>query len=221
MPPHDPKALFKLLHEAPLEAPPQTLVETPPLYYLPGLISESDASDLQDRLRQELDWQQPELTLYGRSHPIPRQQVWMGDHAYRYSGRDFAPCPWHPSVAALRDRLNDLLERFSAVDKSTPTSAFNSVLINRYRNGEDRMGWHCDNEAELGDCPTIASISLGATRPMRFRWKDRSSEAFNVWLESGSLLWMGPGCQEQLEHALLPRKIPGERINLTFRRLIA
>lgn len=219
MPAHDNEALFAPQHGARHAAPLDALLETPPLYYLPGLISEPDACDLQQRLRQDLVWQQPELTLYGRRHPIPRQQVWMGDHAYRYSGTDFTPCPWHPTVAALRDRLNGLVERFSAVTTDARPMPFNSVLINRYRNGEDRMGWHCDNEAELGESPVIASISLGATRPMRFRWKDRSAVAFNVWLESGSLLWMGPGCQEQLEHALLPRKIPGERINLTFRRL--
>ena len=79
------------------------------------------------------------------------------------------------------------------------------------------MGWHSDDEPELGADPLIAAVSLGAERPLRFRWKDRSREAFNVWLPHDSLLVMGPGVQHRLQHALLPRRLPGLRISLTFR----
>lgn len=187
------------------------ILTSPPLTYVSRFLPSDVATDTLEGLLRDLDWQRPAIRLYGKTHLIPRQQVWMGDHAYRFSGNDFLPCPWHPLVADLRDRLN------AQLPPTTPL--FNSVLINRYRSGDDRMGWHCDNERELGPLPVIASISLGASRPMRFRWKDRRSPAFNVWLDHGSLLWMGPGCQEQLEHALLPRSSVGQRVNLTFRHL--
>jgi alkylated DNA repair dioxygenase AlkB len=135
----------------------------------------------------------------------------MGDAAYRYSGRDFAPTPWHPVVLALRDAV---ITRLAAAGHR---ARFNSVLLNRYGDGDDRMGWHCDDEPELGVAPLIAAVSLGADRPLRFRWKDRNAPAFNVAQPHDSLLLMGPGVQDELEHALLARRGHGLRISLTFR----
>lgn len=193
----------------------------PPLWLAAPLLGEPDATALLDTLDAELAWQRPTLRLYGREHPIPRRQVWMGDPeaCYRYSGQTFVPDPWHPDVARLRDRLVEVLAA-----AGTP-ARFNSVLLNRYVDGQERMGWHSDDEAELGHDPLIAAVSLGAERPLRFRWKPGaappqnagSAQPFNVWLPHDSLLVMGPGTQRQLQHALLPRRIPGLRISLTFR----
>ncbi|WP_083582239.1 alpha-ketoglutarate-dependent dioxygenase AlkB family protein [Halomonas aestuarii] len=189
------------------------LLDSPPLTLFTGLLGEPAASEALSRLDRELAWQRPTLRLYGREHPIPRHQVWMGspEARYRYSGRDFLPEGWHPDVAALRDAV---VERLAAA--GIP-SRFNSVLLNRYADGEERMGWHSDDEPELGDDPLIAAVSLGAERPLRFRWKAREAEAFNAWLPHDSLLLMGPGVQRRLQHALLPRRLPGLRISLTFR----
>ncbi|MDR5902321.1 alpha-ketoglutarate-dependent dioxygenase AlkB family protein [Halomonas icarae] len=196
--------------------PIETLLADPPMWLMDPLLGEPDASALLAALNVQLTWQRPTLRLYGREHPIPRRQVWMGDTGacYRYSGRDFTPEPWHPLVTDLRDRVVATLasQGFDA--------RFNSVLLNRYNDGDERMGWHSDDEPELGDSPLIAALSLGAERPLRFRWKNRQAPAFNVWLPHGSLLVMGPGVQAQLQHALLPRRIPGLRISLTFRRVI-
>lgn len=192
--------------------PGECLLDSPRLHYLPGFLPTQQASDALARFGQELDWQSPEIQVHGRRRRIPRQQVWMGDHPYRYSGQWFQPSPWHPLAERLRQQIE---QRLACVQPGR--WRFNSLLLNRYRNGEQRMGWHSDNETELGERPCIASISLGVARPLRFRWKDRSREAFNVWMEHGSLLLMGPGIQQQLEHALLPRRIDGERINLTYR----
>ncbi|MFG6179076.1 alpha-ketoglutarate-dependent dioxygenase AlkB family protein [Halomonas sp. THAF12] len=188
----------------------ERLLETPPLQRFPDLLG-PDADDALARLDAELDWQRPVLRLYGRDHPIPRRQVWMGDAAYRYSGRDFAPTPWHPTVLIIRDTV---VARLAAAGHDT---RFNSVLLNRYADGDERMGWHCDDEPELGEAPLIAAVSLGADRPLRFRWKDRRAAAFNVDQPHDSLLLMGPGVQAELEHALLPRRRQGLRISLTFR----
>ena len=193
---------------------PDTLLNASPmLRRLHHLLGEPAASEARARLETELDWQQPRLRLYGREHPIPRQQVWMGDSDahYHYSGRAFSPEPWHPAVASIRDAV---ITRLAAAGI---TADFNSVLLNRYADGEQRMGWHSDDEAELGPDPLIAAVSLGAERPLRFRWKDRSQAAFNVTLPHDSLLLMGPGVQRHLQHALLPRRRQGLRISLTFR----
>ena len=98
---------------------------------------------------------------------------------------------------------------------------FNSVLANRYRDGRDSMGWHADDEAELGVEPVIASISLGATRQMRFRSRTAGARgSVALALEHGSLLWMAGGTQQHYQHAISKtRATVGERINLTFREL--
>ncbi len=193
--------------------PGDILLRSPLLQRFPVLLGEPVASGILARLDHELAWQQPRLHLHGREHPIPRRQVWMGDGEaqYRYSGQDFRPQPWHPDVARIRETV---VERLAAAGVA---ARFNSVLLNRYANGEERMGWHSDDEPELGPAPLIAAVSLGAERPLRLRWRRGSCSAFNVWLPHDSLLLMGPGVQEQLQHALLPRKIPGLRISLTFR----
>ncbi|QTF91177.1 alpha-ketoglutarate-dependent dioxygenase AlkB [Halomonas sp. BM-2019] len=201
--------------------PTEILLPDPPLWLTAPLMGEPDAKRLLATLEAELPWQRPSLRLYGREHPIPRTQVWMGDPAarYRYSGRDFAPDPWHPAVADLRERV------IAALAAQGVVACFNSVLLNRYAGGGERMGWHSDDEPELGPDPLIAAVTLGAERPLRFRWKPGVAPAgdagaaapFNAWLPHDSLLVMGPGTQRWLQHALLPRRIPGLRLSLTFR----
>ncbi|WP_253442842.1 alpha-ketoglutarate-dependent dioxygenase AlkB [Halomonas sp. Y3] len=203
--------------------PTEILLTDPPLWLTTPLLGEPAATALLHTLDAELDWQRPTLRLYGREHVIPRAQVWMGDPEahYRYSGRDFCPEPWHPAVAELRD-----LVIANLADQGVQ-AGFNSVLLNRYAGGEERMGWHSDDEPELGRDPLIAAVTLGAERPLRFRWKPGAAPAgdaetaapFNAWLPHDSLLVMGSGVQRQLQHALLPRRIPGLRISLTFRRI--
>lgn len=188
----------------------ERLLEHPPLRRFPHLLGDA-ADQALARLDAELDWQRPTLRLYGRDHPIPRRQVWMGDAGYRYSGQHFAPVPWHPVALAIRDAA---VARLNVAGIRT---RFNSVLLNRYADGDERMGWHSDDEPELGEAPLIAAVSLGADRPLRFRWKDRRAPAFNVAQPHDSLLLMGPGVQADLEHALLSRRGHGLRISLTFR----
>ncbi|GEK71804.1 MULTISPECIES: alpha-ketoglutarate-dependent dioxygenase AlkB family protein [Halomonas] len=189
----------------------ERLLERPPLHRFARLLGSDAADAALARLDAELDWQRPTLRLYGRDHPIPRRQVWMGDADYRYSGQHFAPTPWHPVALAIRDAAVARLARTGI------ETHFNSVLLNRYADGDERMGWHSDDEPELGEAPLIAAVSLGADRPLRFRWKDRRAPAFNVDQPHDSLLLMGPGTQADLEHALLPRRAHGLRISLTFR----
>lgn len=160
-------------------------------------------------LREEIDWEVHRIRLFGREHDSPRLSSWIGDAEarYRYSGALFEPRPWPPALASLRSRLSEELG-----------VAFNSVLANRYRDGRDAMGWHSDDEPELGPAPVIASLSLGATR--RFALKHRRRDGLKGALElgHGSLLVMAGATQANYRHALPRTARPvGERINLTFR----
>ena len=165
--------------------------------------------DLRQRLVDGLAWQQPLVTVYGKQHRTPRLTCWVADPgcSYRYSGLQQEIHPWTRDL----ERLRDLLQQQLGV-------RFNSLLLNRYRDGADRMGWHADDEAELDDQAPIASLSLGVARDLRFRPRRGTEAAFAVNLADGDLLVMDPPSQSHWQHALPPRaRVVAERINLTFR----
>jgi alkylated DNA repair dioxygenase AlkB len=173
--------------------------------YHPGWVKDDEL--LFEMLRDEVSWEQHEIDLFGRTVPIPRLTAWMGDAAYRYSGIVNQPVRWPPGLAAIRERLGREVG-----------AGFNSCLANLYRDGSDSMGFHSDDEPELGPEPTIASVSLGARR--RFVLKHRvSGERWSWDLGAGDLLVMRDESQRDYAHAVpkTSRRI-GLRINLTFRR---
>lgn len=159
-------------------------------------------------LQQQLPWSQDSIMMFGKRVFIPRHQVWMGEpHCeYRYSGTTFKPCAWHPLVRELTEQVSEFLNR-----------QFNCVLLNAYDDGRHHMGWHADNEPELGHDPAIASLSLGAAR--RFDLKHRHHAwQMSVELTSGSLLLMAEGLQRHWLHRLPKQsQVKHCRINLTFR----
>ena len=168
-----------------------------------------DTRQLLQALNSGLSWQQPVVTVYGKQHPTPRLTCWVADPgcSYRYSGLQQSIHPWTAELSGLRQLLHDQL----GVD-------FNSLLLNRYRHGADRMGWHADDEPELDDQAPIASLSLGVSRDLRFRPRRGGDSAFAVHLADGDLLVMDPPSQRHWQHALPPRaRVLAERINLTFR----
>ncbi|SEW16982.1 alpha-ketoglutarate-dependent dioxygenase AlkB [Luteibacter sp. 329MFSha] len=169
-----------------------------------------EADRLLDHLRQALPWEVHRIRMFGRIVDSPRLSAWIGDDdaAYRYSGTRFVPHPWTAELRALRDRVADACD-----------APFNSVLANLYRDGADRMGWHSDDEPELGARPVIASLSLGAERTFRFRAK-AGGESVAIELPHGSLLTMAGDTQRLYKHELPARKrVTGPRINLTFRNI--
>jgi alkylated DNA repair dioxygenase AlkB len=182
------------------------------LDYRPGWLAPAEADALLQALNSEIPWEQHHVRLFGRTLPAPRLSCWIGDPdaAYTYSAVRFEPRPWTPQLAALRDRLNAALG-----------AGFNSVLANRYRNGADGMGWHSDDEPELGPQPLIASLSLGA--PRRFLLRERGGPwRGEILLEHGSLLRMAGASQARTQHSLPKTARPvAERLNLTFRRIAA
>ncbi|HEY0504217.1 MAG TPA: alpha-ketoglutarate-dependent dioxygenase AlkB [Lysobacter sp.] len=182
------------------------------LHFDPEWLERREADALLEALRDQVPWEVHRIRIFGREVDSPRLSCWIGDPDahYRYSGTDFVPHPWPAPLQPLRARLRDAL--------GVP---FNSVLANRYRDGSDAMGWHSDSEPELGPAPVIASISLGATR--RFALKHRHEPAHRLALDlpHGSLLVMSGATQRLYRHALPRTARPvGERINLTFRRIL-
>jgi alkylated DNA repair dioxygenase AlkB len=176
--------------------------------FAPDWLSASDADSLRDQLLSDIPWEMHRIRMFGRMVDSPRLSAWIGDEeaTYRYSGVPFAPKPWTESLRALRGRVADACG-----------TRFNSVLANLYRDGNDRMGWHSDDERELGPAPVIASVSLGASRCFRFRAK-AGGDALSIELPHGSLLRMAGDTQRLYKHELPVRKrAMGPRINLTFR----
>ena len=184
---------------------------SPDIQLLPDWLPRADADALFVALMAQVPWETHRIRLFGREVDSPRLSCWIGDPdtAYRYSGTRFEPRPWPDTLLPLRARID-----------AAAGVAMNSVLANRYRDGRDAMGWHSDDEPELGPRPVIASLSLGATR--RFLLKHRHDPANRLALDlpHGSLLLMRGDTQSTWKHAL-PRttKPVGERINLTFRRI--
>lgn len=150
--------------------------------------------------------------MYGRQHLQPRLSAWVGDPGldYRYSGLVLRPCPW----TALLLRIRHDVERHAG-------HRFNSVLLNLYRDGRDAIGWHSDDEPELGVMPVIACLSFGATRTFRMRHKSSTTQPpLSLPLADGSLLVMAGRTQSCWRHAI-PRepKVERMRISLTFRQI--
>lgn len=166
------------------------------------------------RLTAGIPWRQESIALFGKAHLQPRLICWMGDPGcrYRYSGRTYEPVPWHPLVADLRTRIERQAQ-----------ARFNAVLLNLYRDGQDSIGCHADDEPELGERPIIASLSFGAERTMYFRHRhDSSIPIERISLPGGSLLVMRGDTQVNWKHAIpKTRKPVGPRINLTFRRIVS
>lgn len=156
-------------------------------------------------LRSGCAWEQ-KPGLFGR--PQPRLIASYGEPGltYRYSGVTNVARSWLPAMEQLRDRIE-------AID-----GRYNFCLANLYRDGADSMGWHADNEPEMG--PTIASLTLGATRRFRIR-HNRTREIREFALGHGALLIMSGTMQEYWQHEVPKTRVAvGERINLTFREVL-
>jgi len=177
-----------------------------------SFFDESTADQAFAHLEQGLAWRQDTIKIAGKPVPIPRLQAWYGETGteYTYSGLKLTPEPW----------ANTLLEIKSQVEPKAGIS-FNSMLANLYRDGRDSVGWHSDDEKELGNNPVIASVSFGATRNFVLKHRKlRQLEKISLPLEHGDLLVMDGPTQHHWVHQIpKTRKPVRPRINLTFRRI--
>lgn len=179
------------------------------LRFYPHFLDPQQCDRWLDRLTCTIDWRQEPIRIYGRSLLQPRLTAWYGDPgtSYTYSHLTLQPLPWTP----------ELLELKAAVDAAAGIR-FNSVLLNLYRSGGDSMGWHSDDEPELGQNPVIASLSLGGTRRFILRHRLEPGLKHELALTSGSLLIMAGSTQHYWQHQVPKTRRPvPPRINLTFR----
>lgn len=184
-----------------------------PLLDVRRLCDAAEADALFRALCAETPWNDGSYSAAGRRFSLPRLQAWFSDPgaAYRYAGNLHNSHPWTPRLSELRERIAALTG-----------IRFNAVLANLYRDGNDHVGWHADDEADLGPAPQIASLSLGATRA--FHWRPKPSttgDAGQLALPAGTLLLMRAPFQQGWEHAVPAEPAVGApRLNLTFRLVL-
>jgi len=178
--------------------------------YKEAFLSDLEHNNYFERINSEVDWgERITGSMFGKEYIMPRDTAWYGEPetSYVYSGIINEPLPWTQTLLELKQRV----EEFSECE-------FNSLLINRYEIGKDKVGWHADDEPELGPNPIIASVSLGGTRDFQLRPKDKNKKTITIPLIGGSLLLMRPPTQRFWEHQIPPRsQIDSPRLNLTFR----
>lgn len=178
--------------------------------YLGGFLARQEADHAFAAAAGE-QYVQERIAIHGRTYDIPRLTMWYSDDGstYTYSGIALAPKPFPPFVRKMNLRIQD----------KTGLS-FNAVLVNFYRDGNDKVGWHSDDERELGGEIHIASVSLGAERVFRMRHRNDHSRVVDWTLGHGSLLVMRHPTQRRWQHCLPPRKrLAASRFNLTFRAI--
>jgi alkylated DNA repair dioxygenase AlkB len=179
------------------------------LEYHPNLFTVEESSGYLTKLISSIPWEQPVITMFNKQVITPRLTGWYGDPEkdYSYSGNNFAPLPWTDELLEIKERT----ERLSY-------TTFNSVLLNYYRDGNDSVAWHSDNERELGRQPIIASVSFGQVRRFDIRHKKEHERKYAIKLENGSMLIMKGDLQQNWEHRIAKSTVPMKaRINLTFR----
>ena len=159
----------------------------------------------------DLDWETGFITIFGKTHQIPRLQAWYADNEveYTYSGKKLQRHNWNNLLLEIKEKIENIT-----------SFKFNSVLANLYRDGNDSMGLHSDDEKELGKNPVIASLSLGETREIYFKHKNKKLNLV-IPQASGQLLLMYGKTQQYWKHEIKKtKKIKKPRINLTFRNII-
>jgi alkylated DNA repair dioxygenase AlkB len=182
------------------------------VWIMRNFLSTDDASRFFKIINDTINWKQEEITFYGKTYPVPRKTAWYGYEGfnYTYSGISCNPDPW----------TKELLEIKRDIESFLPGEDFNSVLLNLYRDGNDKVSWHADDEKGLGNNPTIASLSLGVTRYFDLKHKDNPELKMRIDLTPGSLVVMTGELQHNWLHQIPVQKtIKEARINLTFRTI--
>ncbi len=161
---------------------------------------------------KDLNWQQHDITIFGKKMPQPRLTALyaVNEVPYSYSNLTLIPKKFTPELLEIQQKLNVLTGK-----------DFTHCLANFYRDGNDSMGWHSDDEKALGTNPVIASVSLGGVRNFQLKHKSRQDQKFKLDLEHGSLLLMAGTTQHFWKHQLpKTKKQVAPRINLTFRTIL-
>jgi len=177
--------------------------------YFPQLFTADESEGYLASLQKEVNWKHEPIKIFGKEVMQPRLTAWYGDSEYRYSGITMHPNAWTSSLMKIKQKI----EAIAGI-------TFNSALLNHYRNEKDSMGWHRDNEKELGENPIIGSVSFGATRTFQLKHYFDKQLKTSIDLTDGSFLLMRGETQHYWQHCIPKTSRPlGPRINLTFRIL--
>ena len=183
------------------------------LVFYEGAFSDAEADHYFEVLRANTPWRRDQILIHGKRIPLPRLQTWYADAdlPLAYSGMSLPALPMTPELHAIRGRVHELCG-----------FEFNGVLVTLYRDGNDSVGWHSDDEPEFGPDPVIGSVSFGETRDFVLKHRtQRELPPVTCALSHGSLLVMGRGSQTRWAHRLPKRKaVRGARINLTLRNIL-
>lgn len=202
--------------------PSRLVLQGSELWYDPSFFAPDEADALLKELEATVPFRVDSIVIFGKRHLLPRQTAWFGDEGctYKYSGIRMSPARWTPAIERIRAKV-----------EARAGARFNSVLLNRYRDGADKVDWHSDDEPDLGPAPVVASVSFGGVRTFKLRWKDPEERArhkeegsprdLRFELAHGSLLLMAGETQRFWEHQVpATAKLVPPRINLTFRRIL-
>ncbi len=163
--------------------------------YYPGLLNRDESRRLLEMLIAEAPWSTERMWMYDKEVDVPRLVA-------RYAEAE---------MPALLAAAKETVERFL-------NESFTSTSLNYYRNERDSVAWHSDHVAELVPQPTIALLSLGATRLMQLRTKAQPRRTHGIDLEAGSLFVMSGRAQEFWEHCIpKSRRASDARISVAFR----
>ncbi len=178
-----------------------------------SFFTKTESDLLYKSLIENIKWEQHEITIFGKIMNQPRLTAFYGDNNkdYSYSGIRLKPIAWNEDLMLIKSRL-----------EKTTNETFSSVLLNYYRDGRDSMGWHADDEKELGKNPVIASVSFGSTRKFQLKHNSRKDvKKIDIDLSHGSFLLMKGTTQHHWKHQI-PKstKSIAPRINLTFRLIV-
>lgn len=179
------------------------------LLYHPAFYDKTESDRIFKTLLETIVWKQDKIMMYGKELPLPRLSAWYGDNSkpYTYSGIKLNPLPWTDELLQIKEKI-----------ETEAKVKFSSVLLNRYRDGQDYVGWHTDAEKELGINPIIGSVNFGATRKFQLRRIDDHKEKFELELKHGTFLVMCGATQHFWQHQVPKTALKiGERLNLTFR----
>ena len=178
--------------------------------YIENFFNRKKADSMFKSLINQISWNQEGMMMYGKYIQFPRLTAWYGDNdkPYSFSGITLQPTFWTPELNEIKSLIEPLAK-----------TSFNSVLLNRYRDGSDSISWHTDAEKELGKNPIIASVNFGAERVFQLKHM-KTQERIDILLKHGSLLVMMGELQHNWKHQIpKTKKVIGERINLTFRTI--
>ena len=181
------------------------------LLYIADFLSDEQADKLFEKLLHYERWRQDHIKMFGKDILQPRLTALFSDHnnAYTYSGLKMHPELFPPYLTVIKERCEKICKQ-----------SFNACLANLYRDGQDSMGWHADDEKELGTNPVIASVSIGEPRIFHLKHRKDKNLTYKKRLQHGSLLVMRGETQKFWKHQLpKTKKQIGPRINLTFRKI--